>query len=243
MNRLAIRIAESLGLHRDGELLGLSLFESEIRRRIWWHFISRDGRAGEDYGLENTNSLLHKSNVRIPLNVDDADLYPEMKELASEKVGWTSMTFSLINIDLLQSLHKLTSFAKSNSPSSLSSRDARTKIIDETRAQIEKRMEYCNPIIPQHRLTIPCARALLRKLDFVTRQQWLSLYQPDCRNEMFTEENLVEALNILAPRLVPEDALLKPFAWVRKAYPQNYIMLYVLMHLCDKPEGPNVVRA
>ncbi|KIX04842.1 uncharacterized protein Z518_05713 [Rhinocladiella mackenziei CBS 650.93] len=94
LNGLAIRIAQSLGLHRDGERLGLSPFQSEMRHRLWWHFLSRDGRAGEDYGLENTSDLLLMSNVSLPLNVDDADLYPDMDELPTEKKGWTAMMFS-----------------------------------------------------------------------------------------------------------------------------------------------------
>jgi hypothetical protein len=233
-------MAESLGLHRDGERLGLSPFQSEIRRRLWWHFLTRDGRAGEDYGLENTKAI---SDVTLPLNVDDADLYPGMKELPSAKRGWTPMAFSLINIDIVKSMQKLASIATSSSPSFSLSEDIRAQIINETRERIEERLEHCNPVIPQHRLTLLCSRFLLRKLDFITRLQWLSLQRPDPREEFLTEENLIEALEILTPRLVSEDDLLKQFAWARKAYPQYYITMYVLQHLCVKPEGPSVGRS
>jgi len=33
---IAILVAEGMGMHIDGALLGLSPFETEIRRRIWW---------------------------------------------------------------------------------------------------------------------------------------------------------------------------------------------------------------
>jgi hypothetical protein len=33
---LALRIAQSLGLHRDGTKFGLSPFDTEMRRRLWW---------------------------------------------------------------------------------------------------------------------------------------------------------------------------------------------------------------
>ena len=36
MVTLMVSIAESLGLHRDGEQFGLPPFETEIRRRVWW---------------------------------------------------------------------------------------------------------------------------------------------------------------------------------------------------------------
>lgn len=100
MDGLAIRIAHALGLHREGKRLGLTPFQSEIRRRLWWHLLSRDIRAGEDYGLESTSSLLLTSEVGLPANIDDRDISPDMQQPPEPKVGWTAMTFSLINIDL-----------------------------------------------------------------------------------------------------------------------------------------------
>ncbi|KAK3079905.1 hypothetical protein LTS18_003622 [Coniosporium uncinatum] len=88
LNGLAIRVAQSFGLHRDGVRLGLSPFQCEIWRRLWWHLLSRDGRAGENYGLENTNSLLLTSDVGLPINIDDADLRPKTQHLSSPKEGW-----------------------------------------------------------------------------------------------------------------------------------------------------------
>lgn len=37
---IASRIAERMGLHRDGTTLGLSPLRSEERRRIWWQVSS-----------------------------------------------------------------------------------------------------------------------------------------------------------------------------------------------------------
>ena len=235
MNGLAIRIAQSLGLHRDGERLGLSPFQSEIRRRLWWHLLSRDGRAGEDYGLQNINSL--------PTNVDDADLHPEMQWLPAAKEGWTAMTFSLINIDLAKSMQTLADVAASSSPSSPPSEDVRAQVITKTELRVEKWLAHCNPVIPHHRMTLLCSRFLLRKLDFVTRLQWSLLRRADPHADFATETNLTEALEILKPRLYCEDGLLRQFAWVRKAYPQYHVTMYVLWHLCVKPEGPSVERA
>ncbi|EXJ96413.1 hypothetical protein A1O1_01539 [Capronia coronata CBS 617.96] len=244
LNGLAIRIAESLGLHRDGERLGLTPFESEIRRRLWWHLLARDGRAGEDYGLEDTKGLLLASDVKLPLNIDDADLYPEMEELPKARRGWSAMTFSLISIDLVKAMQKLAAIASSSSPSSSPSEADRAQIMQETRAQIEERLALCNPVIPKHRLTVQCSRFVFRKLDFVTRQQWLLMQHPrGPRAHFATDESLFEALEVLQPRLVNDDDLLTQFAWAKKAYPQYHVTMYILWHLCVKPEGPIVDRA
>ena len=232
-----------MGLHRDGERLGLSPFQSEIRRRLWWHLLSRDGRAGEDYGLQNINSLLLVSDVSLPTNVDDADLFPEMQGLPAAKEGLTAMTFSLINIDLAKSMQMLADVATSSSPSSPPSEDVRAQVIGKTELRIEKWLSHCNPVIPHHRMTLLCSRFLLRKLDFVTRLQWSLLRRADPHTDFATEKNLTEALEILKPGLYSEDGLLKQFAWVRKAYPQYHVTMYVLWHLCVKPEGPSVEKA
>ena len=225
-----MRIAESLGLHRDGEHLGLSPFQSEVRRRLWWHLLSRDGRAGEDYGLENTNSLLIKSEVRTPLNIDDTDLRPDMDELPKSKKCWTTMTFSLINLELIKTQQKLSGIAKSSSPSSPPHEDVRRKIMEEVKAQVNELLQGCNPVIPQQRVTSCCSQWLLRKLDFISRQQWRVLQHSGAlREDLATEENLIDALELLAPRLGHDDELLKQFDWARTAYPQYHIPMVSLV--------------
>jgi Fungal specific transcription factor domain len=45
---ILIRAAQSQKLHRDGQQLGLSPFECEIRRRLWWHICILDMLVSED---------------------------------------------------------------------------------------------------------------------------------------------------------------------------------------------------
>lgn len=244
LNGLAIRIAQSLGLHRDGKKLGLSPFQSEIRRRLWWHLLCRDSRAGEDYGLENTNSPLLFCDVELPANVNDTDLEPDMKAAPVPRPGWTPMTFSLINIAHGKAMQKLASLAASSTPSSPPNEAVRLQIIEELRLCAEQWLVHCNPVVPQQRLTLYCTRFLMRKLDFVTRLQWILLQQRAGINQDFsTEENLAEALEIFGSNLYPDDVLLQPFGWTKRAYPQYHIVMYVLLHLCVKPECDQVERA
>ncbi|KAF4472745.1 transcriptional regulatory [Fusarium albosuccineum] len=51
----AIRLAQSIGIHRDGASLKLDPFESELRLlRLWWQLCLLDSRAPEDHGFANT---------------------------------------------------------------------------------------------------------------------------------------------------------------------------------------------
>ncbi|CAN8103418.1 unnamed protein product [Discula destructiva] len=244
LNGLAIRIAKSLGLHRDGTRLGLSPFQSEIRRRLWWHLLCRDARAGEDYGLESTNSPLLQSDVNLPANINDTDLDPDMKEPPVPRTGWTPMTLSLTNIDHGRTIEKLASLAASSTPSSPPSEETRLQILHAARARTDAWIAVCNPVVPQQLLTRQCALFLLRKVGFVTKLQWILLRQRAGSHEEFaTEENLEEALEILDLKMSMGYGVLGQFSWTKRAYPQYNVTMYVLLHLCVKPEGPNVERA
>lgn len=49
MTGLAVRLAQSLGMHRDGSALNLSPFDAEMRRRLWWGICILDTPASEDH--------------------------------------------------------------------------------------------------------------------------------------------------------------------------------------------------
>jgi hypothetical protein len=51
---LAVRIAQTLGIHRDGSHFNLKPFEVEMRRRLWWQVCILDARASEDHGCDPT---------------------------------------------------------------------------------------------------------------------------------------------------------------------------------------------
>lgn len=49
---LVVRMAQTLGLHRDGSHFKLTPFEVEMRRRFWWQVMILDMRASEDHGCD-----------------------------------------------------------------------------------------------------------------------------------------------------------------------------------------------
>lgn len=51
---LAVRIAQTLGIHRDGSHFGLTPFNIEMRRRLWWQVCILDARSSEDHGCDPT---------------------------------------------------------------------------------------------------------------------------------------------------------------------------------------------
>lgn len=79
-----------MGLHRDGELLGLKPFETEMRRRLWWQIIMVDAKYAMMSGLSHT--LLPRGwDTKIPKNISDEDLLPSATEPIHDKEGPTDM--------------------------------------------------------------------------------------------------------------------------------------------------------
>ncbi|KAJ3528033.1 hypothetical protein NM208_g10411 [Fusarium decemcellulare] len=146
----AIRLAQSIGIHRDGVSLKLDPFESELRLRLWWQLCLLDSRAPEDHGFANTiENLGH--GLRLPLNVDDAQLYPAMRTLPVESEAWTETTFCLVQLEAAKLLHQVLGLNARNGPEATCT----LQDIEKQRAEIEKH----NQRVEARFLTLPRASA------------------------------------------------------------------------------------
>lgn len=162
---IATRIAQRIGVHRDGSNHGLSVFETEMRRRVWFQLIIIDATSAQFCGVASSSPST-SIDVKPPMNANDSDLDPRMTEPACEKQGPTEMIFVLARSGLGQGLRRLSagdaggdgSWANLSSPSmSLQEKD---KIIDELEEFMESRfLRYCDKSIPLHMVTRLMARA------------------------------------------------------------------------------------
>lgn len=75
-----MRIAMRMGLHSEAALAKLPPFEIEMRRRLWWALALFDARIGELSDYKNMG-LSPVWDCKPPLNVNDSELWPDMKEL------------------------------------------------------------------------------------------------------------------------------------------------------------------
>lgn len=215
-----------------------------MRRRLWWHLWAKDARASEDHGITVTN-VDPSSDIDFPLNIDDSEIDPSLRELPAAKPKWSEMTFSLIVMETNHALQRLYHMVMS-SLNHLPWESSRKETMDCLTAHIKDYLKNCNPNVPIQRATLLFTRLILRKLDFVSHQQWLNRSDPGPkkRESHATEENIVNACEILELNLqIQSDDLLRGYRWAFETYPQYHILLYVLWHLCVKPVGPSVDRA
>ena len=68
------RIAQSMGLHRDGSSFGLDTITSELRRRVWWHIVWLDVETSMLHGSQPCcGSYEAENNVKMVSEIRDED--------------------------------------------------------------------------------------------------------------------------------------------------------------------------
>ncbi|TKW56242.1 putative transcriptional regulatory protein [Colletotrichum tanaceti] len=95
----AIRMGQKLGLHRAKPDPKMSVFDGEMRVRLWWQLHGLDARV-RAAGKRTAPSESEFGDVRLPLNVNDADLHPDMTELPVEHAGPTEMVCVLMKLEV-----------------------------------------------------------------------------------------------------------------------------------------------
>ena len=88
---LAVRIAHALGLQKESVLSSLSIFEAEMRRRVWHSICMLDSHSSNDRGSD-TLIKPPEYNTWLPSNINDSDIGPDSTVHPPERVGITEMS-------------------------------------------------------------------------------------------------------------------------------------------------------
>jgi hypothetical protein len=109
----AIRLCQKMGMDRENTDPKMSFFEKEMRIRIWWQLRGLDYRSHAACKLGTAPPpLLGFGHVRLPLNVNDADLHPEMADPLTEHNAPTEMMCVLMKLEVFNNLRSSPAAAK-----------------------------------------------------------------------------------------------------------------------------------
>lgn len=109
----AIRLGQKMGLQESFNSK-ISFFEQEMRVRLWWQLHGLDSRNR----LATTKLPKHRppqqefGEVRFPLNINDADLHPDMMEPPAEHDSPTEMLCVLMKFELFNWLRSASTVTK-----------------------------------------------------------------------------------------------------------------------------------
>ncbi|PON30093.1 C6 transcription factor domain-containing protein [Trichoderma gamsii] len=157
---IAVRIAQRMGLHRDGEGLGLPPFDVQMRRRVFWQLLPLDGYAGQISGTGISISP-NSWDTKPPLNINDLQIYPDMTHHPEEQKGASEMIYCLTKTEL-SNLYTRTGVETKDTGGTiqLKASGELEMLIDEVENSIEtKYLRYCDIINPLHVLVLGSVRS------------------------------------------------------------------------------------
>ena len=245
---LVLRLALSLGLHRDGQKFGLSPFETEMRRRLWWQIVALDTRASEDHGTDpSINESLY--DTKFPLNIDDEDLNPDMKDSPQEHDGWTEETFDLIRCTVTTSVRRFNWAPAGPGPcrkkEATITLEDKEKLIEELHQYIEnKYLKLCDLTVPLQWVCATVTRLIMAKF-------WLIIHHPFQREDRgeFMPQEVKDRMFLTSLEVIEFSYLLETeratakWGWLFRTYIQWHAVAYVLSQLTIRTSGPQVDKA
>jgi hypothetical protein len=101
---MAIRLGESMGLHRDPkDIFGASPVEAHVRRTVWYQMCVLDMRTTDTQG---PRPAIRRDDfdTKFPYNIDDVDLLSANPQ--DSDTAWTDMTISRMRFECIE-MHRV----------------------------------------------------------------------------------------------------------------------------------------
>jgi hypothetical protein len=249
LTALTVRLAQNAGIHRDGTKFNLSPFVVEMRRRLWWSICILDSRASEDSGYDA--AIPHEGvDTRMPLNINDHDLTPNMTQFPKPRIGKTDMTFSLIRFEAIKTFRSLQyssagtvgNCGKFHASKSFAAKSER---ISKCYEKIEELcLKNCDLLDPFSWYTATISHILSAKM-------WLMAHHPYLRRDncVALPQETKDHLFIISTQTVEywlvlnTEMRVRKWRWLCETYIQWYALTLLLSELCVRTQGEEVDRA
>ncbi|KAG0651731.1 Bikaverin cluster transcription factor bik5 [Hyphodiscus hymeniophilus] len=247
MAGLALRIAQSLGLHRDGSKFGLSPFDTEMRRRLWWQVCILDVRASEDHGSDP--SILDQAfDTEMPLSVNDSDLDPDATEPPTPRHGVSEMTFCLIRYEICSLTRQLSytppgSFYQARA--ALVTLEDKEQMIKDCADRLEEKyLQYCEEAGPLYWVAATVARLITAKMSLIIYHPLTQPGKPSPLSQDTKDRLFMASIEIIEySSVLKSEASTKQWGWLFHTYVQWHAIAYILGELCIRPHSMIVDRA
>ncbi|KAK5132846.1 hypothetical protein LTR08_008562 [Meristemomyces frigidus] len=236
----AIRLAECMGLHRDGTHYSMTPVEVHVRRLVWHQLCFLDMRTCEATG-PRPQIRPGDYDTRFPLNVDDADLVDETPP-TEDRPYWTDVTLFRIRTECAE-LRRAMFF-------DMVQIDKKKKTLGPTLVKIQKTwnsmtqrywpmMSESVPlhVLTRHIMTLGvqgCFIQVLHRYLFSTAQP-----MPDRLRQLLIEAGLTQMENAIA---LETKAELAPWAWYRGAFNQFHSALLLMVEVYAYPMRKDAPR-
>ena len=205
---VAIRIAQRMGLHRDGEKLGLPPFDVQMRRRLFYQLIPLDGISSQMSGT-GIAIMPDTWDTQRPLNINDDQIWPGMTEAPEEQKGATEMIFCLARSCVGNFFARAGRSMHGADSSQFKDYNEVEPLISEAESEVEEKyIRYCDIVNPLHFLTIGFARSAIIAMR-------LRIRLPKVRNQTVTDTERRELFQ-LSQKIIDTDTAAYAHASLRR---------------------------
>ncbi|KAL2796678.1 putative fungal-specific transcription factor [Aspergillus keveii] len=156
---IAIRLAQRMKIHRDGETDSLPPYEVQMRRRLFWQLLPLDSFASQASGV-GISLPPNSWDTKPPLNINDIDISPGMTEQPIERKGATDMIFCLSRLQI----HDFYTRESVQSDIAGTTQSRNSEEVEAAIGEVEdlietKYLRYCDIVNPLHFLTSAMVRS------------------------------------------------------------------------------------
>ncbi|KAI1041785.1 hypothetical protein LB505_008446 [Fusarium chuoi] len=242
LTSLIFHIAQAMGLHRDGTTFGLKPFDTELRRRLWWHICLLDMRSSEFHGYE---PIVRDDmfDTKPPLNINDSDIIPHMTESPKEHEGYTQMTFCLIRCEVMKAGWKVGYASPTPRSTATAARGGGALVVQDLKSRLEERyLCYCDESVSFMLFTSKVARLIVARTGLIVdfpRKQREAYSSTIIRDRLFSTS--MEVLELSS--FILTNSSISKWTWHSKAHIQWHAAIFVLSEICSRPASAECDQA
>lgn len=230
--------AIKLGLHRDGEVLGMPPFETEMRRRLWWQICTLDVQTAQDH--KSDPCVLESSfNTKLPANISDVGLDSDMSKYPTRLPERTEMLLNLVQFEINYFLRQIAfseKFIQENSYTTLPYSGI-CKAIDLFQERIHRQyVAHCDPNIPLDFITTNLSQLGIEKMRLIASKS------SDGQRSDTDQVNICIRISQIIHRMRAYEKGQK-WLWLLESQLELDTLVYLLTFLCGETGGDHAELA
>lgn len=243
MTGLLIRMAQYLGLQRDGaHFEHLTPFEVEMRRRTWWVLCLLDMRASEDQGMDLTITS-GSFDTKIPLNINESEIDPETKHTPVEHYGVTDLSFARISAGIVDVMRQMMVLSIKEGVTGL---QEQSRLIKEIYRRFE--LEYFQHTTDSGNIaywvSVTIARLVMAKMTLIVFLPVLFASPNEHISDEIRNKLLISAIEVAEYNhaLNAEEAA-RQWRWIYQTHTHWHSIVLLLIEISRRPWSPTLERA
>ena len=243
MTGLVIRMAQYLGLQRDGtHFEHLTPFEIEMRRKVWWIVCMLDVRAAEDQGTDLTITS-DSFDTKIPLNINDEDIDPKTKQMPIERDGLTDMSIARINFGVGDIMRQMMASSVRDGVAGL---EDQSRLLNEIYQKFDQ--GYCQYTTESGNIAywvgVTIARLVVAKMTLIVFLPVLFTSPSEHTSDEIRNKLLVSAIEVAEyNHALNAEQACRQWRWVFQTYTHWYAIVFLMIEISRRPWSPIVERA